>query len=217
MKIKAIFFDMDGVLIDAKEWHYESLNKALKLFGYFITRSDHLTTYDGLPTKVKLDLLTKECGLPVGLHDFINEMKQQYTVEMVHTSCKPNFHHEYALSKLKDIGFKLAVCSNSIGSTVDLMMKKSDLAKWLDVQLSTDNVRKPKPDPDLYVAAMQHFNLSPQECLIVEDNDNGIRAAKAAGGHLLKVKETREVNFANIMNRIREIENYTHNKVDYAQ
>ncbi|STK74080.1 2-deoxyglucose-6-phosphatase [Escherichia coli] len=51
MTIKAILFDMDGVLIDAKEWHYEALNKALDLFGMKISRFDHLTTFDGLPTK----------------------------------------------------------------------------------------------------------------------------------------------------------------------
>jgi HAD superfamily hydrolase (TIGR01509 family) len=217
MKIKAILFDMDGVLIEAKEWHYVSLNKALKLFGYFISRTDHLTTYDGLPTKTKLDLLTKECGLPVGLHNFINEMKQQYTTEMIHSLCKPTFHHEYALSKLKEQGFKLAVCSNSIGSTVELMMKKSNLDKWLDMQLSTDDVKNPKPEPDLYIMAMSQFNLNPEECLIIEDNENGIRAAKASGGYLLEVQETREVNLSNIICRIKEIENNHSNGVNYGK
>lgn len=59
-KIKAVLFDMDGVLIDAKEWHYEALNKALKLFGMEISRYDHLNTFDGLPTKVKLMMLAKK-------------------------------------------------------------------------------------------------------------------------------------------------------------
>ena len=54
--IKAIIFDMDGVLIDAKEWHYEALNNALQLFGYKISREDHLATFDGLPTREKLRL-----------------------------------------------------------------------------------------------------------------------------------------------------------------
>jgi len=61
-KIKAVIFDMDGVLIEAKDWHYEALNRALKVFGYAISRYDHLVTYDGLPTVMKLDMLTKEKG-----------------------------------------------------------------------------------------------------------------------------------------------------------
>ena len=59
-RIKAVIFDMDGVLIDAKEWHYEALNRALTLFGFSISRYDHLVTYDGLPTRRKLEMLTME-------------------------------------------------------------------------------------------------------------------------------------------------------------
>ncbi len=88
-EIKAIIFDMDGVLIDAKDWHYEALNKALALFGFSISRYDHLVTYDGLPTKKKLEMLTMECGLPKGLHQFINDLKQIYTMEMIFQKCKP--------------------------------------------------------------------------------------------------------------------------------
>jgi beta-phosphoglucomutase len=80
-KIKAIIFDMDGVLIEAKDWHYEAMNRALGLFGLEITRQEHLTTYDGLPTKDKLLMLTRDKGLSPQLHSFINEMKQQYTME----------------------------------------------------------------------------------------------------------------------------------------
>lgn len=100
-KIKAVIFDMDGVLIDAKDWHYEALNQALELFGYKISRYDHLVTFDGLPTKKKLEMLTIEKGLPKGLHKFINHMKQIYTMEHVYMKCKPLFCHQYALSKLK--------------------------------------------------------------------------------------------------------------------
>ena len=61
-KIKAIIFDMDGVLIEAKDWHYEALNQALKLFGFTISRYDHLVTFDGLPTRKKLEMLSMEKG-----------------------------------------------------------------------------------------------------------------------------------------------------------
>ena len=81
--IKAVIFDMDGVLIDAKDWHFDSLNKELGLFGSEISRYDHLVTFDGLPTKKKLEMLSIEGRLPLKLHDFINELKQEYTWEMV--------------------------------------------------------------------------------------------------------------------------------------
>ena len=68
MKIKAVIFDLDGVLVDATEWHYEALNRALGLFGYNIARYEHLTTYNGLPTRKKLEMLSVEKNFPRGLH-----------------------------------------------------------------------------------------------------------------------------------------------------
>ncbi len=205
-EIKAIIFDMDGVLIDAKDWHYEALNKALALFGFGISRYDHLVTYDGLPTKKKLEMLTMERGLPKGLHDFINDLKQIYTIEMIFQKCKPVFYHEYALSHLKAEGYKLAVASNSIRQTVELMMEKSNLAKYLDLMLSNQDVSKPKPDPEIYNAAINRLQLNPEECLIVEDNQNGIKAAKASGANVMIVNSVEEVNLENIKMNIKKFE-----------
>ena len=102
--IQGVIFDMDGVLIEAKDWHYEALNRALRLFGYSISRYDHLTTFDGLPTSKKLEMLSLESDLPRELHAFINEMKQEYTMELVHAQCAPRFVHEFALANLKALG-----------------------------------------------------------------------------------------------------------------
>ena len=71
-KIKAVLFDMDGVLIEAKDWHYEALNRALGLFGYEITRAEHLSSYDGLPTKVKLKKLTLERSVRLTCLSFVS-------------------------------------------------------------------------------------------------------------------------------------------------
>ena len=204
--IKAIIFDMDGVLIDAKEWHYEALNRALSLFGLSISRYDHLTTYDGLPTKKKLEMLSLERELPRELHSFINAMKQQYTMEIVHSKCKPRFAQEYALSTLKARGYKLAVASNSIRDTVEVMMEKERLDVYLDAMLSTADVSRPKPDPEIYIKAIARLNLLATDSLVVEDNRSGIKAAIDAGAHVLVVKRVEDVNLANILSRIREIE-----------
>ena len=204
--IKAIIFDMDGVLIDAKEWHYEALNRALSLFGFEISRYDHLTTYDGLPTKDKLEMLSLERGLPRQLHSFINKQKQSYTMEIAHSSCKPRFAQQYALSCLKASGYKLAVASNSIRDSVELMMEKSNLGMYLDAMLSTADVSRAKPNPEIYIKAIEKLNFVANECLVVEDNKNGIRAALDSGAHVLVVKGLNEVNLANISSRIREID-----------
>jgi HAD superfamily hydrolase (TIGR01509 family) len=204
--IKAIIFDMDGVLIEAKEWHYEALNRALSLFGFEISRYDHLTTYDGLPTKRKLEMLSLERDLPRELHPFINRMKQSYTMEIVQSQCKPRFTQEYALSTLKSMGYKLAVASNSIRHSVEVMMEKAKLDIYLDAMLSTADVTLPKPNPEIYIKAIAKLNLGPRECLVVEDNKSGIKAAADSGAHVLVVKHVEDVNLENIVARIREIE-----------
>lgn len=205
-KIKAIIFDMDGVLIDAKEWHYEALNRALSLFGYEINRYDHLVTYDGLPTADKLSMMSAEKGLPKSLHKYINELKQQYTMDKVYTSCKPLFVHEYALSKLKSEGYRLAVASNSIRATVDIMMQKASLSQYLDFSLSNQDVTKAKPDPEIYNVAISRLGLLSRECMIVEDNKNGLAAAKAAGANVMKVDTVYDVNYSNIKENIKSFE-----------
>lgn len=206
MTIKAVIFDMDGVLIEAKEWHYDALNRALGLFGFTIERYEHATAYDGLPTRTKLKRLTVEKNLPSYLHSFINEMKQKYTMEIIYQRCRPRFEHEYALSRLKMENYKLALASNSMRETIDLMMQKASLATYLDVTLSNQDVRAPKPDPEIYSKAIGLLGLKPDECLVVEDNHNGIKAALASGAHLLAVKDVDEVNYENIKKRIAEIE-----------
>jgi HAD superfamily hydrolase (TIGR01509 family) len=206
MKIKAVIFDMDGVLIDAKEWHYQSLNRALSIFGTEISRYDHLVTFDGLPTKKKLEMLSIEGGFPRSLHNFVNDLKQQYTMEIVYTTCKPVFQQQYALAKLKSDGYNLAVCSNSIRKTVEIMMEKSALIEYLDFFLSNQDVKQGKPNPEIYNLAISKLKLEAKECLIVEDNEHGIKAAVAAGAHILKVESTHDVHYENIISRIKEIE-----------
>ena len=200
--IAAVVFDMDGVLIDARDWHYEALNRALGLLGYEITRYEHLTTYDGLPTMRKLQILTVERGLPAELHRFINTLKQQYTLEYVSTRCRPVFQHEYALARLKARGYRLGLASNSVRRTVEEMMERSDLMRYLDVFVSNEDVAKPKPDPEMYRTAMARLGVSPHETLIVEDNDNGVKAARASGAHVMVVQGPDDVTLDAITERI---------------
>lgn len=203
--IKAVLFDMDGVLIDAKDWHYEAFNRALGHFGYTISRESHLSTFDGLPTRQKLKMLSASRGLPLGLHEFLNALKQVYTLELSHQLCRPSFNHQYALSRLRLEGYKLAVCSNSVRQSVEAMMKLSALEHYLDLMVSNEDVSKGKPDPEMYLKAMGALGVSPEECLILEDNDHGIQAAVASGAHLLKIGVPDDVTYRAISTRIVEI------------
>lgn len=204
--IKAVLFDMDGVLIDAREWHFEALNRALALFGLSISRESHLSTFDGLPTREKLEMLHKSQGLPRGLIEIINALKQRYTLEISAQRCKPVFHHRYALARLRGNGLRLAVCSNSVRATVDALMQYSGLTEHLDLVISNEDVEHAKPDPEMYRTAMRTLALEPEECLVVEDNDHGVQAALASGAHLMRVANPDGVTLQAIERRISEIE-----------
>jgi beta-phosphoglucomutase len=206
MKIKAILFDMDGVLIEAKDWHYESLNQALGLFGVPISRFDHLRTFDGLPTRKKLEMLSVERNLPTELHEFLNTLKQIYTQEIVMQKCRPKFVHEKALAHLKSMGYQMAVCSNSVRASVELMMEKAGLISYFDLLISNEDVTNGKPDPEMYLTAMKRLGISSKECLILEDNENGIKAAIASKGHLMRISDVQDVNLEDILSKINEIE-----------
>ena len=150
-------------------------------------------------------MLTKARGLPEQLHEFINALKQTYTLEISHKRCKPSFNHQYALSKLKAEGYKIAVCSNSVRQSVETMMEFAGLQPYLDLLISNEDVSKGKPDPEMYVKAMSTLEVQPEECLILEDNDHGIQAAIASGGNLLKIGVPDDVTYQAIKARIAEI------------
>lgn len=204
MSLKAVIFDMDGVLIDAREWHYEALNAALGHFGLCISRFDHLVTYDGLPTRTKLQMLSVEQGLPVGLHPFVNNLKQQFTMETVNRECRPTFSHEYALNRLRREGYRLAVASNSIRPSIEAMLGRAGILPLFEVVTSADDVVHGKPDPEIYLKTLHALGLDATEVLVVEDNDKGIAAARAAGCRVLAVSDPTAVTYERIAAAARE-------------
>jgi HAD superfamily hydrolase (TIGR01509 family) len=205
-KIKAVLFDLDGVLVDATEWHYEALNRALGLFGYHIARYEHLTTYNGLPTRKKLEMLSVEKALPKGLHTAINHIKQKYTREEILRQCVPVFEKEFMIRQLKRDGYLLACCSNSVRQSLELMLRASGILEQFDHLVSNEDVHKPKPDPEMYLAACAKLGVAPQECVIVEDQEHGAEAARRAGGHLCRVTGFPEVDYDRISRFIANVE-----------
>ncbi len=194
-RIACVLFDMDGVLVDATEWHYEALNRALGLFGFDISRYEHLSAYNGLPTRRKLEMLSVEKGLPEPLHAMLNRLKQVYTRDEVLAKCRPVFEKEYMLSRLRGDGLRLAICSNSIRETIDLMVRQAGLTEYFEFYVSNEDVARPKPDPEIYAAAMARMGVSPDETLIVEDAPHGLEAARRSGAHVCQVTGFGEVDY----------------------
>ena len=205
-ELRAVLFDLDGVLVDATEWHYEALNRALGLFGYTISRYEHLTTYNGLPTRKKLEMLSVEKNLPRGLHSMINQIKQKYTREEILRNCTPVFEKEFMVRQLKRDGYKLAVCSNAVRESVERMLRASGILENFDFLVSNEDVKKPKPDPEMYLLAFEKLDVAPAECVIVEDAEHGLEAARRTGAHVCRVSSFAEVDYDRIKRFIESVE-----------
>jgi beta-phosphoglucomutase len=191
--IKAVLFDMDGVLIDAQEWHYEALNEVLLIFGYQITREMHEERYDGLTTLKKLQMLTNEVGLPEHIHEMINRVKQDRTLRIAAQKCFPNVSHQVLISKLRYKNIKVGVVTNSIRQTTEFMLTYAGLLDSVDVLVTNQDVQDPKPNPECYFTAMEILGVLPEETVIIEDSPYGIMAAKASGALVVTVKSVDEV------------------------
>lgn len=193
--IKAILFDCDGVLVyGMPEGHYVALNKALGLFGFGIRPEDHIQKYNGLPTKEKLKMMSDKEGMPLGLHEIISAQKKIYTKDEVKKRCLPEYDKIILLRTLKKQGYKLACCSNAIQESVEDMLSCAGLLEYFDLVLGNDVGFKPKPAPDIYLAAMEKLRQKATDCLIIEDAEHGYQAAIASGGNVIRVKDSNEVN-----------------------
>lgn len=191
---KAVLFDLDGVLVNMPEGHYEALNQTLRLFGTEIKQDEHYSYFNGLPTRKKLEELERQGRLPTGLREFLNSLKQQYTKELIPRYCRPDYSKIILLEHLKQRGYKLACCSNSIQETLHLMLKSAHLFDFFDLIIGNDEVTKPKPDPEIYQTAIARFGLKPEQCIVVEDSPHGIQAGRASGAHVLQVRNTDDVH-----------------------
>lgn len=205
---KLVIFDLDGVLIDSRELHYDALNNALRKVGeqYIISREEHLSQYDGLNTTKKLKMLTEKKGLPVSVYDQVWQDKQEATFNLIR-----GFKKEYWLQemfcKIKKKGYKIAVASNSIRETVKLSLISIGLIDQVDYFVSNEDVSRTKPFPEMYWKCMIALNTLPKNTIIIEDSHIGRQGALDSGAHLLAVENASEVNSKPMIQRIEDLMN----------
>lgn len=198
--IKAVLFDLDGVLIDAKKLHYLALNQALGK-DYAISEDEHMNIYDGRKTLQKLKMLSAHKGLPSHLHEKINEDKQKITIKLI-SQLQPIPEIVELFKELEKRGYKIGVCSNSVRRTVLTALAKTELMEYCSVVISNEDVANSKPHPEMYWKAMSILNVLPEETLIVEDSPPGLLAAQRSKANYVRVDNphdvTREKIFANL-------------------
>ena len=201
--IKLIIFDLDGVLVEAKNIHYDALNEALGK-KYSISWNDHLSTYDGLKTNQKLNILSEQKQLPREQHHDIWIRKQKITLDKL-SKLKQNKNLIELMNSLVARKYKIAVCSNSIRKTVLTVLSKLGIMEFMDYIVSNEDVENSKPHPEMYWNAISKMKCLPEETLIVEDSPYGLLAAARSKSHILRVKNTKETNLKNINNKLKQI------------
>lgn len=199
--IKAILYDLDGVLVDATEWHYESLNIALKeVAGFIIERDEHISTFNGIPTKKKMEILNEQNRLSPNLFQQVWDKKQEKTKEVIERSASIDQNKIRLHDNTKNM--KKACITNSIRETAMLMLEKTGQLEFMDFVISNEDVTEPKPSPEGYNLAMKRLKLEPHECMIVEDAPKGIEAGKLSGANVYEVNGFYDVSLENILQKI---------------
>lgn len=203
---RLVIFDLDGVLLDSREVHYESLNRALARVGdqYVITRDEHLSVYDGLSTTVKLKMLTERKGLPAAAHQQIWADKQRITFE-IFEELQPDPELIRYVRMLRSHDIRVAVASNSIRNTMTLVLCKLGIMPYVDIYVSNEDVSRTKPYPEMYWRCMTACNALPKNTVIFEDSHIGRQGATDSGAQLIAIENRPDMNEAKIQQAIRRL------------
>ena len=203
MTKKMFVFDLDGVLVEACDWHRDALNDALEeLYNYRISQVDHVSTFNGIPTSKKLLILSDRGIVPAEDHQKVNDLKQSKTISIIEDQADIRPEKVMLLQALRDQGYVVCCYTNSITKTAHLMLEKTGIKHLFDTILSNQDVENPKPHPEGYLHLMEKYDIKKNKCYIVEDSPKGRAAAYASGANVIEVDNSHDVTLQFIRERI---------------
>lgn len=196
-KIKAVFFDQDGVIIDTeRDGHRVSFNMTFKEFGFTdewnVEYYHELLQIAGGKERMKHHWKTNGFSKPLTeeqIDNLVKEMHKRKTalfVELIETGklpLRPGIHR--FMKEAMEAGLKIGVCTTSNEQAAKAITERILTDIKFDIVLAGDVVEKKKPDPEIYNLALSKFGLKPEEVIVVEDSKNGVKAAKAAGANII--------------------------------
>ena len=201
---KLVLFDLDGVIVDTKKIHYRALNDAIAQVDpkYIITEAEHVTLYDGLKTRTKLNMLSEEKGLPYTDHQQIYDEKQRLTIHNF-SQIQTNERMREVFRTLREEGYMVGCCTNCIRRTALVALAKVGVIEYLDVIMTDDDVKSAKPHPEIYWKAMSMLGCLPEETLIIEDSPQGLLSATRSRADVVRVKNSLDVTLEKINTKLK--------------
>lgn len=179
--LKAIIFDLDGVLADACEIHRQALNQALQeVVGYRIPE-DELPKFEGLPTKNKLLILSNMGLVAHDSHAAIATRKQEITHDLLKREILYSVPRVHMMKRLEDHDIQVAIVTNCTKKSAWIMMKNLGIQRYIRMIVTNEDVENPKPDPEGLNLAMRVMGVKPEEVIYVGDQPVDAKAANAAG------------------------------------
>ncbi|PIU23158.1 MAG: phosphatase [Chloroflexi bacterium CG08_land_8_20_14_0_20_45_12] len=186
--VKAVIFDMDGILIDSLPIHMKIWGIIEKELGFKI-RPEEGVKFNGMSLREMITYLKKNHDIPA-TSDEIYEMKMRLQKEMFWDEVTLFKGVEDLLKELNTSGIRCAVATSSERYFMDMVVDKFDIRGYFSGFVSCDDVKKAKPEPEIFLLAAKRSGTKPKECVVIEDAPNGITAAKKAGMKSIAVMTT---------------------------
>lgn len=174
MKIKAILFDLDGVLVDTYKVWYHLFNQTLKHFGYQPINLKTFAQNWGQSTEEDVQIFMPE----VKLSDVVKYFSENFSKFINYMKVNPEA--EAVLKKLKKSGLKIGCITNSHKNITKLEIRKSDLSDLIDIIVTADDVKRPKPDPEMLLKACKKLKVKTNEIVFIGDTPTDLKTAKSA-------------------------------------
>ena len=186
--IKAVIFDMDGVLIDSEPLYLRDTLQFLRNHNVHVGYKD-LFALVGSDSKLFWQLIANMWQTPIDA----KTVKQLYNeeVEEVNYDTIINAHVKLLLPRLKKQGIKIGLASSSPLDNIECVLNDCHIKQYFDCIKSGEMFAQSKPNPEIYISAMQELGVDASECLAVEDSAIGIQAAKAANMYVVAKEERR--------------------------
>lgn len=186
--IKAILFDMNGVIINDEHIHERAFQTTVKKHGIDLSHEDYLICCSGKNDKAGYSDIAEKFKVSLPIDDLLKEKYDIYPE--IFPMYKKIYEGVGGLIESLFLHYKLAVTSSAPRSEVDLILRDFKMEKYFAVTLSGEDVTKGKPDPEPYILTALALELETNECLVIEDSANGVRSAKSAGCYCIGITTT---------------------------